>query len=75
MLASFIGWNDEPGYLVPENADLFLNYRQYQLIMNALKTYAVENDIYTEVAEIVQLVSDIEQWYKVSRDRHISEES
>lgn len=75
MLASFFGWNDKPGYQVPENADLFINYREYALIMMALKTYAVESDIYSEVAEIVKLVSSIEEYYKWSRDNAISKES
>lgn len=75
MLASFFGWNDKPGYLVPENADFFLSHREYELIMMALKTYAVENDIYSEVAEIVQLISSIEDNYKWSRDKEISKQS
>lgn len=72
MLASFFGWNDKLDYLVPENAVLFLSHRQYKLIMMALKTSAVENYIYSEVAEIVQLISSIEDSYKWYRDREIS---
>lgn len=75
MVATFYDWNAERGYYVPYRAVLHANYREYQLIMMALKTYAVENDIYSEVAEIVQLVSDIEAFYKVSRDLVASEES
>lgn len=75
MLASFFGWDDKAGYLVPENADFFLSHREYELIMVALKAYAVENDIYSEVAEIVKLISSIEENYKWSRDKAIAKES
>lgn len=75
MLASFFDWNDKQDYLVPENAVLYLSHRQYELIMMALKTSAVENYIYSEVAEIVQLISSIEESYKWSRDKEISKQS
>lgn len=75
MVATFYDWNAERGYHVPDRAVLHANYREYQLIMMALKTYAVENDIYSEVAEIIQLVSDIETFYKIARDLVASEES
>lgn len=75
MLASFFGWNDKQDYLVPENAVLFLSHRQYKLVMMALKTSAVENYSYSEVAEIVQLISAIEACYQWYRDREISKQS
>lgn len=74
MLASFSNWNSDAGYLKPEFADIYVKFDEYQIIMRALKAYAVENDVYTEVAETVKLISDIEAWYKIERDRVIKEE-
>lgn len=71
MLATFYNWSDAPGYLIPEKAVLHLDYSEYQIIMRALKKYAVENDVYTEIADIVTLVSEIEHWYKF--ERHLKE--
>lgn len=74
MFASFSNWNDEVGFLTPDNACLNMSFREYQIVMQALKAYAVEKEVYSEVAEIVNLVTNIEYWYKASKKIHSEKE-
>lgn len=74
MVAFFSNWNDEVGCLQPSNVGFNMSFDEYQLIMRALRTYAVEVDDYSEVADIVNFVNGVEFCYKTSRKVQLQNE-
>lgn len=66
MILTFDDWADTQGAFLPEIVDLHISYKEYSVIVQALKCFAIEWEYYDEVADAVNLVSEFKNWYKIS---------
>lgn len=66
MILTFDDWAENQGVFLPESVDLHISYKEYSVIVQALKCFAIECEYYDEVADAVNLVSEFKNWYKIS---------
>lgn len=66
MVLIFDDWAERQNAFLPESVDLHISYKEYSIIVQALKCFAIEWEYYDEVADAVNLVSEFKNWYKIS---------